>query len=59
MSNTSPAIRNGVFWYVQILSDFIPPDNVLVLTHCRLNRLPLTIYWISPISILGTSGYEI
>ena len=29
------------------------------LTHCRLNRLSHTIYWKTPISILGTSGYEI
>ena len=29
------------------------------LTHCRLNRLPHTIYWKSPISILGMSVYEI
>ena len=29
------------------------------LTHCVLNRLSHAIYWKSPISILGTSGYEI
>ena len=29
------------------------------LTHCILNRLSYTIYWKSPILILGTSGYEI
>ena len=29
------------------------------LTHFILNRLYHTIYWKSPISILGTSGYEI
>ena len=29
------------------------------LTHCRRNRLSHTIYWKSPISILGMSGYEI
>ena len=29
------------------------------LTHCRLNRPTHTIYWKSPISILGTSIYEI
>ena len=28
------------------------------LTHCILNRLSLTIYWKSQISILGTSSYE-
>ena len=32
---------------------------VTSLTHCRLNRLSHTIYWKSPISILGTYGYEI
>ena len=29
------------------------------LTHCILNRLSHTIYWKSPISILGTASYEI
>ena len=29
------------------------------LTHCILNRFSHTIYWKSPVSILGTSGYEI
>ena len=29
------------------------------LTHCILNRFSHTIYWKSPISILGTSGHEI
>ena len=29
------------------------------LTHCVWNRLSHTIYWKSPISILGTPGYEI
>ena len=29
------------------------------LTHCILNRLSHTIYWKSPISVLGMSGYEI
>ena len=29
------------------------------LTHCILNRLSHTIYWKSPISIIGTPGYEI
>ena len=34
-------------------------QTIGVLTHCRLNRLSYTIYWKSPISILGRSGYEI
>ena len=34
-------------------------DDMAQLTHCILNRLYHTIYWKSPISILGTSGYEI
>ena len=29
------------------------------LAHCRLNRLSHTIYWKSPILILGVSSYEI
>ena len=32
---------------------------ISALTHCRLNRLSHTIYWKSPISILGRWGYEI
>ena len=31
----------------------------VTIVHCRLNRLSHTIYWKSPISILGTAGYEI
>ena len=34
-------------------------ETTRVLTHCILNRISHTIYWKSPISILGTSGYEI
>ena len=34
-------------------------DILPCLTYCRLNRLSHTIYWKSPISILGTAGYEI
>ena len=34
-------------------------DSIYTRTHCILNRLSHTIYWNSPISILGTSGYEI
>ena len=30
----------------------------IYLTHCILNRIYHIIYWKSPISILGTSGYE-
>ena len=29
------------------------------LTHCRLNKLIDVIYWNSPISTLGMSGYKI
>ena len=29
------------------------------LTHCRLNELPYTIYWKSPILILDTSGWDL
>ena len=31
----------------------------VIITHCILNRLFHIIYWKSPISILGTPGYEI
>ena len=31
----------------------------LLITHCILDRICHTIYWKSPVSILGTSGYEI
>ena len=30
-----------------------------MLTHCILNRRSHSVYWKSPNSILGTSGYEI
>ena len=33
--------------------------STCILTHCMLNRIFHTIYWKSPFSILGTSGYEI
>ena len=32
---------------------------MVFLSHCILNRFSHTIYWKSPISILGMSGYEI
>ena len=40
---------------------FISNNFLLIfeLTHCILNRLSHAIYWKSPISILGTSSYEI
>ena len=31
----------------------IAPNKMSNLTHCRLNELPHTMYWKSPISILG------
>ena len=33
--------------------------TAVLLTHCRLNELPHTIYWKILISILGMSGYVI
>ena len=33
--------------------------HIIKLTHCILNRLSHTIYWKSPIPILGTYSYEI
>ena len=32
---------------------------LLLLTHCRLNELTHTIYWMILFSILGMSGYVI
>ena len=43
---------------VSILLDRIF-HQMICLTHCILNRISHTIYWKSPISILGMSGYEI
>ena len=40
-------------------NSFLSPYEILPLTHCILNRLSHTIYWKSPVSILGTPGYEI
>ena len=38
---------------------WMKPVYDIFLTHCILNRLSHTIYWKSPISILGMSDYEI
>ena len=34
-------------------------EILIFLTHCRLYELTHTMYWMSPISILGMSDYEI
>ena len=58
------------FWYFftreRIFVTFVyfpahhpPSKSGQFLTHCRLNRFYHTIYWKSPISIIGTSSYEI
>ena len=49
--------RHFFFFFFFVL---VQNDNI-ILTHCILiiNRLSHTIYWKSPISILGTSGYKI
>ena len=44
---------------MEVLSTTFILKYLDTLTHCRLNRLSYTIYWKSPISILGTSSYEI
>ena len=41
------------------MMSFIPYHTPTAITHFRLNRLSHTIDWKSPMSILGTSGYEI
>ena len=33
--------------------------GMVSLTHCILNRLSHTLYWKSPVSILGTPSYDI
>ena len=45
--------------YASLNNPLMKPSTDLFLTYCILNRLSHTIYWKSPISILGTSGYEI
>ena len=41
------------------LNHFIMIMTAYNLIHFRLNKLPHTIYWKSPISILSMSGYEL
>ena len=58
MPYLEPEFRISLIWVYIFCSDksfWI----FLVLTHCILNRLSYTIYWKSPISIIGISGYEI
>ena len=56
----------GDIFGLKILDFFYILDFFFLLTHCRLNELPQTIYWKIPtiywkilISILGMSGYMI
>ena len=56
----SLGIRDNESWLYLFIYLFISLDMFVVYaTHCSLNRLSHTIYWKSPISILGSSGYEI
>ena len=50
-----------IFWenIMNLLSAEFAHMQHTILTHCILIRISNTIYWKSPISILGTSGYEI
>ena len=50
--------RDSQFSHVEAES-LLPYVYPFTLTRCRLNRLSHTIYWKSPISILGMYGYEI
>ena len=54
LSLRSDHISEGIFSHVvaKMIIE-IGKDNIFALTHCRLNRLSHTIYWKSPISILG------
>ena len=44
-----------ISWGPSVFSE----NTVHVLIHFILNKLSHTIYWKSPISVLGMSGYEI
>ena len=62
-SEPSP-ITNGVKQGCVLVRYFLPTDAFQdcdhdIVTHCTLNRLPHTVYWQNPVSILGTSSYEI
>ena len=52
-------VTNSVHDRMQQFAKACLSEYSQILTHCRLNRFPHTIYWKSPISILGASGYEI
>ena len=54
-NHNSPRQRKKTRWWTN--NDKI--KRTIALTHCRLNRLPYSMYRKSPISIFGTSGYEI
>ena len=56
MTNNTDPFRSLI--WVSLLVWSLTIQSTL-LTHCILNRLSHTIYWKSPLSILGTSGYEI
>ena len=45
--------------FLKLIEYRICLDYSNTLTHCRRNRLSQTIYWKSPISILGTSGWDL
>ena len=52
------SMKNVIMSSAEFANSIVSDPEVL-LTHCILNRLSHTIYWKSPISILGMSGYEI
>ena len=54
METNDAQCRRGLLLHMDSLT-----RGFLILPHCILNRFSHTMYWKDPISILGTSGYEI
>ena len=50
---------NGICLWGETRKISKAPERRSIFTHCILNRLSHIIYWKSPVSILGTSGYVI
>ena len=47
-------IAGSELWFKII--EILQKENINLLTHFRLNKFPHSIYWMSPISILGMPG---
>ena len=55
----TPSLSAAQMHFLKLIEYRICLDYLDTLTRCRRKRLSHTIYWMSPISILGTSGYEV